>query len=269
VWSRRIASKFRIRSSSARTIPAKTTTLGAGAVSTRLPGGGAAGYDSSSVVVRADSSIPTAGPERTPVAIIAANTTARTATPPVTKPNRRFPIALLAGFVWGALFIGFVVLVAGAWLLVTGLPSDPMGIESYRSAADSRLEAADGQIMAEFPLVESVEPLRIDSTLLVEAYLAMQPGAFYEARVDRTLPVLPVVFGALRGERLLASPSPGRSPTPSRPPKIEACFATSASICWRRGSTRLLNSTNERRRTCRRSRCAMDIAGSSRPFAAA
>ena len=99
-----------------------------------------------------------------------------------------------------------MVLVAGAWLLVSGLPSDPMGVESYRSAADSRLEAANGQLMAEFPLVESVEPLRIDSTLLVEAYLALQPGAFYEARVDRTLPVLPVVFGALRGERLLASP---------------------------------------------------------------
>ncbi len=124
----------------------------------------------------------------------------------MTNPTRRPLVALLVGFVSGVVVIGGAVLAMGAWLLVRGLPDDPMAVEAYRSPEPSRLEASDGRSVAEFPMVEAVEPLRADPTLLVEAYLALHDGAFYEARVDRSLPLLPVVSGALRGERLLASP---------------------------------------------------------------
>ncbi|GEM_PF-1866944 len=124
----------------------------------------------------------------------------------MTNPQRRSVLALLVGFVSGVVVMGSAVLAAGAWLLVRGLPDDPMVVQAYRSSETSRLEAGDGRTVAEFPLVEAVEPLGADATLLVEAYLALHSGAFYEARVDRTLPLLPVVLGTLRGERLLASP---------------------------------------------------------------
>ena len=81
-----------------------------------------------------------------------------------------------------------------------------MEIESRRSTAMSRLEAEDGRLVVEFPFVDAVEPLRGDTTLLVEAYLSLRDGAFYEARADRLLPIVPIVLGRFGGEGLDVSP---------------------------------------------------------------
>lgn len=124
----------------------------------------------------------------------------------MTNPERRSLFRLVLGFSAGVSVMTGVILVAAAWLLVRGLPDDPLTVQEYRSPRLSRLLAGDGRVVAEFPLVEAVEPLTADATLLVEAFLALQPGPFYEARVERAVLLPSVVARAWRGEPPEASP---------------------------------------------------------------